>query len=49
VQTAPGRYRTVHIDVLSDDGSSVATRSLKAGDLVVVQGIAALKSLRAGT
>jgi RND family efflux transporter MFP subunit len=49
VQTAPGRYRTVNIDVLSDDGSSVATRSLKAGDLVVVQGIAALKSLRAGT
>ena len=46
VRGAPGRFRAVDVQVEQDDGSSASVKGLRAGDAVVVQGVASLKSLR---
>jgi RND family efflux transporter MFP subunit len=48
VRSSPGHFRTADVQVVHDDGASAAVRGLQAGDAVVVQGIASLKSLRRG-
>lgn len=48
VRSAPGRFRAVDVQIAHDDGASAAVQGLHAGDAVVVQGIASLKSLRSG-
>lgn len=48
VRSGAGRFRAVDVQVMHDDGASAAVQGLQAGDAVVVQGIASLKSLRSG-
>lgn len=49
VRSSPGHFRAVDVQVAHDDGTSAAVQGLAAGNAVVVQGIASLKSLRGGS